>query len=312
MPFFSAKAAIRYSDLNSKSYRELQELCRKAKLSTAGKTVELKKRLQAETAKASKTKRAAAPKKENGPPTKKAKQSVQPKQSPADDLICPITLELPIDPVMAEDGRMYEREAIAEYFSGKPGVGPVMSPLTNAPMGRRLVPTTQFKNVIQTLIEKGDVSEELASVWKQKKEVVELQRKAESGDVPAMLKCGHLYFTGKKVGGANHEVACKWYKMAADTGDVMGMANSACILIGKDQTRNTGMVLMGMAAQGGSDHACIQLGNWYARRQYGLPLDKALAIRMLEMGTSGNCAVKHSIPAQVKDAKTKLKQLQKK
>ena len=35
-----------------------------------------------------------------GPPTRK---------SPADELICPITLELPFEPVTAEDGR-YDRK----------------------------------------------------------------------------------------------------------------------------------------------------------------------------------------------------------
>jgi hypothetical protein len=32
----------------------------------------------------------------------------------ADEYVCPITAELPIDPVTAEDGRCYERCAIEE------------------------------------------------------------------------------------------------------------------------------------------------------------------------------------------------------
>ena len=35
----------------------------------------------------------------------------------AADLVCPITQELPFDPVMAEDGKIYERNAIVEWFS---------------------------------------------------------------------------------------------------------------------------------------------------------------------------------------------------
>eukprot|EP00550_Attheya_septentrionalis_P003018 CAMPEP_0198281798 /NCGR_PEP_ID=MMETSP1449-20131203/1671_1 /TAXON_ID=420275 /ORGANISM="Attheya septentrionalis, Strain CCMP2084" /LENGTH=90 /DNA_ID=CAMNT_0043977717 /DNA_START=9 /DNA_END=277 /DNA_ORIENTATION=+ len=34
------------------------------------------------------------------------------KLSPSDELVCPITLDLPFDPVTAEDGRVYERSAI--------------------------------------------------------------------------------------------------------------------------------------------------------------------------------------------------------
>ena len=34
----------------------------------------------------------------------------------ADEWICPITTELPIDPVMAEDERIYERAAVEEHI----------------------------------------------------------------------------------------------------------------------------------------------------------------------------------------------------
>ena len=33
-----------------------------------------------------------------------------------DELLCPITQQLPVDPVMAKDGRLYERVAINEWF----------------------------------------------------------------------------------------------------------------------------------------------------------------------------------------------------
>lgn len=93
-------------DLESKSFRELQGLCRKQNLPVKGNTEALKKRLIAEYAKSTKVKH-AAPTKEKGnefkPPPKK-----KPKPSPADDLICPITMELPVEPVVAEDGRTYE------------------------------------------------------------------------------------------------------------------------------------------------------------------------------------------------------------
>ena len=38
----------------------------------------------------------------------------------AEEYVCPITAELPIDPVTAEDGRFYERHAIEEWFSRQP------------------------------------------------------------------------------------------------------------------------------------------------------------------------------------------------
>ena len=100
----SSSAAIQL-DLESKSFRELQGLCRKRNLPVKGNTQALKQRLL-EYEKFTKAKR-VAPKKGKGielksPPKKK------PKPSPADDLICPITTELPVEPVVAEDGRTYE------------------------------------------------------------------------------------------------------------------------------------------------------------------------------------------------------------
>ena len=102
----SSPAAASKADLESKSYRELQSLCREANLSVKGTTEVLRKRLLSESARVKKTKR-LPPKAEKGdkikaPPKKKSKPS------PADDLICPITTELPLEPVVAEDGRTYE------------------------------------------------------------------------------------------------------------------------------------------------------------------------------------------------------------
>ena len=51
-----------------------------------------------------------------------------------DQLVCPIGYELPVDPVVAEDGQLYERICIESHLSTKP-----TSPMTNLPMGNRLV-----------------------------------------------------------------------------------------------------------------------------------------------------------------------------
>lgn len=61
------------------------------------------------------------------------------KKSLEDDLICPITHELPFVPVMAEDGRVYERSAIEEYFK-KNVEGEVKSPMTGEMIGKGLLP----------------------------------------------------------------------------------------------------------------------------------------------------------------------------
>ena len=61
--------------------------------------------------------------------------------------VCPITQELPIDPVTAEDGKVYERSAITEWLSKQR-----RSPSTGAAMGPRLLASTQARNTIEALV----------------------------------------------------------------------------------------------------------------------------------------------------------------
>ena len=72
----------------------------------------------------------------------------------ADEFICPITSELPLDPVTAEDGRVYERSAIQEWFATR-AEARVKSPITNELMGKRLFPAVQVRNNIKMMVESG-------------------------------------------------------------------------------------------------------------------------------------------------------------
>ena len=58
----------------------------------------------------------------------------------ADEFLCPITQELPVDPVIAEDGHIYERSAIGQWLARSD-----KSPHTNQPMGKSLLPALQVK-----------------------------------------------------------------------------------------------------------------------------------------------------------------------
>ena len=88
-------------------------------------------------------------------PAKRAKKSF------ADDLICPITLELPWEPVMAEDGRVYDRPAIEKHI--KNHTDDLKSPVTNEEMGKKLLPAVQHRNIIETAIEMGAMDKDLAA-----------------------------------------------------------------------------------------------------------------------------------------------------
>ena len=85
----------------------------------------------------------------------------------ADDLLCPLTLELPFVPVTAEDGHVYEQSAIRKHFQTRRDQNlPLTSPLTNQRMGDRLLAAPRVKSLIETLIHERVLTGELADAWK--------------------------------------------------------------------------------------------------------------------------------------------------
>jgi hypothetical protein len=81
----------------------------------------------------------------------------------AEHLRCPISFSLPVDPVIAEDGHVYERSAIESHFAHHPGA--CRSPMTNCAMGTRLLPARHVKNMLEELMENGALGEEEAADW---------------------------------------------------------------------------------------------------------------------------------------------------
>eukprot|EP00593_Proboscia_inermis_P003992 CAMPEP_0171298562 /NCGR_PEP_ID=MMETSP0816-20121228/7339_1 /TAXON_ID=420281 /ORGANISM="Proboscia inermis, Strain CCAP1064/1" /LENGTH=160 /DNA_ID=CAMNT_0011773683 /DNA_START=34 /DNA_END=513 /DNA_ORIENTATION=+ len=119
----------------------------------------------------------------------------------AEEYVCPITAELPIDPVTAEDGRCYERCAIEEWFARQPQPQ-VKSPVTNEPMGKRLFPAVQVRNTLKRLVESGAISGSKADAWKEAMaedaRLAALRERAEGGDADAMTDLGIAYRDGKR------------------------------------------------------------------------------------------------------------------
>ncbi|XP_047136345.1 uncharacterized protein LOC100211223 isoform X2 [Hydra vulgaris] len=62
------------------------------------------------------------------------------------DFLCPITMEIMVDPVIAADGFTYEKKSIMSWLSS----GKLTSPMTNIPLSHtELVPNQSLKNVIE-------------------------------------------------------------------------------------------------------------------------------------------------------------------
>ena len=203
----------------------------------------------------------------------------------AEEYVCPITAELPIDPVMAEDGRCYERRAIEEWFERQPQAQ-VKSPMTNEPMGKRLLPAVQLRNTLKRLVESGAISGSKADAWKkamaEEAELVAIRVKAEGGDADAMRDLGYVYRDGLCGLKRDFAQAFMWLKRAADLKDVC--ATQACGVLylkgaGVERSPSRGMTMLGMAAAMGSEHACGCLARANADGHYGFDKNPQEATR---------------------------------
>lgn len=234
----------------------------------------------------------------------------------ADEFVCPITMELPVEPVTAEDGFTYDKSAVEKLIQ-KQGNN-LRSPYTNEPMGPRLLPAVQIRNVIEKLVSSGAIRGEKAEHWRERirdeKELKDITQRADDGEEDAMYKLGCWYGHGKKGLRKDSSLAYQWYRKSADHGNVKGMAAAGYHLVkglGVDMNRVEGMSLLGMAthAHGGSDFAAYFLGIWYDDGSCGLPQNKERAMFWLEKVVNQSCEVRHLTEYHRVNAADRLKKL---
>ncbi|KAL3935514.1 MAG: hypothetical protein SGARI_002942 [Bacillariaceae sp.] len=177
-------------------------------------------------------------------------------------------------------------------------------------MGRSVFPSPQIKNVIDMSIKHGNISNELAEPWLKRKfetETIEkLKKEASNGNGDSASKVGIIYYFGEYGIGLDREEAGKWFKIAADAGDVTGMAEHGEKLMetgGIDSAACLhGFSLLSRAA-GSSSCASLYLGRLYAGkikpRLSNFPIDNKCAIIFLEQavrlsrgGCRGGCGDK--------------------
>mmetsp|Transcript_4399 Transcript_4399/g.9925 ORF Transcript_4399/g.9925 Transcript_4399/m.9925 type:complete len:290 (-) Transcript_4399:370-1239(-) len=233
-------------------------------------------------------------------------------------LVCAITRELPIDPVTAEDGFIYEEREISEWIRKKQAdEDTVTSPTTNAEMGTKLLPAVQVRNNIRDLVENGIIDGELAEHWKEamdaKEKVEKTKKKAEDGDVDAICNLALWYWDGSFGLVKNIKEAYKWYKQAADLKDTGAMAMAAWYFVngvGVEKNIGQGIALTMSAAERGSDVACYNLAVRYLNGRDGLPEDKKEAIYWYKRAADGSCSVRHLMKEGLEMAKAKLEALE--
>lgn len=214
-----------------------------------------------------------------------------------DELVCPITLELPMDPVIAEDGRIYERAAIQQFFK-KTKTAKFRSPMTNAEIGSKLYPAIQAKNIIEMIVKSGVVEDKSKmGKWnakiKNENTIAKMRLKAEGGNLAAMEHLGRWYFKGEKGLKKDTAKAYKWFSEAAEGGHVISMCKTGYLLFfgigvkAKDEAK--GFRLIQSAADQGSDVGAYLVGIAYLKGDRGLPKDIREARKWLTKAVDGNC-----------------------
>lgn len=197
----------------------------------------------------------------------------------ADEYVCPITAELPLDPVTAEDGHVYERKAIEKFFASRAKAGTaVTSPMTNLPMGHKLLPNKQARNAIEKLVRSGAISAEKAQLWqkrlKDEERVKEKRAKAESGDIHAISELARWYSEGSHGLAKDDAAYFHWFDVGAQADSLYCLRKKANHLIngiGVQKQQAQGLGLFFQAAGSGSQIAAFHLGEWYDAGKNGLP-----------------------------------------
>ena len=206
------------------------------------------------------------------------------------ELVCPITFSLPVDPVIAEDGKVYERSAIEEWLKQQR-----KSPVTNLAMGTKLLPALHVRNMIRGMVTSGALTGDKVDAWKLKlkeeEEVAEWLRKAEAGEGEAMCVLGICYENGELGLAEDAAKAFEWFKKSHEAGDAGGTcALGRCYLDGTGVPKCLvrASTLLSDAARGGSKAACHNLGLAYAAGVWDFPKDEKMARRYYSMVASAS------------------------
>lgn len=181
-----------------------------------------------------------------------------------DDLICPINREFPLDPVTAEDGRVYERAAIETWLRKR-----ATSPVTNNHMGRKLLPALCIKNLLSSMVISGALTGHRADEYRNKLSLENTRQEAHSnaakGDIETADNLSFWYSCGECGLPQDAALSHRYGKMAVDTLDpkISSLINIAeDYLFGRGTKKNVTLAMhyMTRAAQRGSNFARFRVG----------------------------------------------------
>jgi len=93
-----------------------------------------------------------------------------------EELTCPITFDLPVDPVVTDGGDVVERDGITALIRQTVWPNSLRSMRTNQPMGTRIVDAVAIRNAIEKLVDSGAVEADVATAWKKGRKELEGRR----------------------------------------------------------------------------------------------------------------------------------------
>ena len=85
-------------------------------------------------------------------------------------IMCPISLSVMIDPVMAQDGHTYEKTKITKWIKDNKN-----SPMTRAPMTSDFFPNIAIRNIIQKIVDEGYLNMDLVNEYLERQRLPPLE-----------------------------------------------------------------------------------------------------------------------------------------
>ena len=188
----------------------------------------------------------------------------------------------------AEDGRVYERNAIQSHIDASKSNGRTLkSPMTNQPIGTKLLANPQARNIIEAAIQNGDMREDLARGWEEKmrlkQELESSLRAARAGHGGDAVKVAETFQFGTEITKKDSVEAAKWWKVAAQAGECLGLLMHGRTILSTSPEDKYGVSCLTEAAASGCSLACLYVGEIYSNG----PRDEFHAVRSAQFLQKG-------------------------
>ena len=190
-------------------------------------------------------------------------------------LKCPISHDIPVDPVTASDGHVYEREEILRHFSFS-DVDNLLSPMTRKSMDTTLTDAHHTIECIERAIEIGEIDDITASKWRirmqthesnisscrQKREAL-IAAAADCKDESALLRIALAHISGSFGFEKSIERCIEYLEKGAPNKMLVCQLFLSVFYFKQNRTAEA-LAMMCTSASQGCVGACLLLGIAYA------------------------------------------------